>query len=206
MEITLKLSLWIHIAAGMIALVSGAIAIGSKKGQKIHKLNGKIYFWTMIAVVATGLIISIYKDITFLLLIAIFSLYMTFTGYRVLQKKSGNANIVDWLMAIAGLITVIYMLISLNVILIVFAVILATFVIPDLLRFLKIISISKNLHLILHISRMMGAYIATVTAFIVVNVSFNPAWVIWLAPTAVGSIAINYFIRKYNKADRKSLI
>lgn len=36
-----------------------------------------------------------------------------------------------------------------------------------------------------HLSLMMGATVATLTAFIVVNFRFEPAFVLWLAPTAV---------------------
>jgi hypothetical protein len=32
---------------------------------------------------------------------------------------------------------------------------------------------------------MMGATIAVITAFLVVNVRFDPGWVVWLAPTVV---------------------
>jgi uncharacterized membrane protein len=197
MEFMLKLSLWTHILAGSLSLLAGAIAIASKKGQKVHRLNGKIYFWAMITVVATALFISIFKDIQFLLLIAIFSLYMTYTGYRIIKSKNRTPNIIDWALAIAALATIIFMFITMNVILLVFGVILGTFVVPDILRFLNLIKIPKAYHLTLHIGRMMGSFIATFTAFIVVNVQFHPAWVIWLAPTAVGSVFISYFIRKY---------
>ena len=36
-----------------------------------------------------------------------------------------------------------------------------------------------------HLGRMLGATIATLTAFIVTNFSFEPAFVLWLAPTAL---------------------
>jgi hypothetical protein len=36
-----------------------------------------------------------------------------------------------------------------------------------------------------HLIRMMGATIAVITAFLVVNVHFDPGWVVWLAPTVV---------------------
>lgn len=45
----------------------------------------------------------------------------------------------------------------------------------------------KNAWLFDHISRMSGSFIATTTAFIVVNFSMTPAWVLWLLPTAIGT-------------------
>ena len=57
----------------------------------------------------------------------------------------------------------------------------------------------KVLH---HINNMMGAYIATVTAFLVVNINFvKPGWVLWLLPTAIGIPIILY----YNKIWKQKL-
>jgi hypothetical protein len=50
-----------------------------------------------------------------------------------------------------------------------------------------------------HIAAMCGGYIATVTAFVVVNVQMNPGWVPWLLPTAIGTPLIMRTIRKYKK-------
>ncbi|OYY16359.1 MAG: hypothetical protein B7Y69_11360 [Sphingobacteriia bacterium 35-40-8] len=48
-----------------------------------------------------------------------------------------------------------------------------------------------------HIIRMMGAMIASYTAFLVVNVKMDPEWVLWLLPTLIGSGLISYFTRKF---------
>ncbi len=51
-----------------------------------------------------------------------------------------------------------------------------------------------------HISRMGGSYIATVTAFLVVN---NPPYilglVVWIAPGVIGGTIINFIRRSYHK-------
>ncbi|MBC7922645.1 MAG: hypothetical protein H7Z75_16310, partial [Ferruginibacter sp.] len=49
----------------------------------------------------------------------------------------------------------------------------------------------------MHIERMGGAYIATVTAFLVVNVRVEPAFIPWLLPGLLGGFGIRYFVRKY---------
>jgi hypothetical protein len=36
-----------------------------------------------------------------------------------------------------------------------------------------------------HLTMMLAASIATITAFLVVNLSYEPAYVLWLAPTVV---------------------
>jgi hypothetical protein len=66
------------------------------------------------------------------------------------------------------------------------------FVIGDLSMLVKNPTFQANdkSWLIKHISMIGGAYIATLTAFLVTNVNFSPAWVIWLAPTIIGSILL----------------
>ena len=51
-----------------------------------------------------------------------------------------------------------------------------------------------------HIGNMMGAYIATVTAFVVVNINFvKPGWIVWLLPTALGLPVIMCYTRVWKK-------
>jgi hypothetical protein len=56
-----------------------------------------------------------------------------------------------------------------------------------------------NQWLLNHLQRMIGTYIASLTAFLVVNINFNPAFVIWLAPTVLIVPLIVYWSRKYGK-------
>jgi cytochrome c-type biogenesis protein CcmH/NrfF len=48
-----------------------------------------------------------------------------------------------------------------------------------------------------HITRMMGAMIASYTAFLVVNIKIQQNWILWLLPTVVGSVFISTFLKKY---------
>jgi uncharacterized membrane protein len=82
MEQFLKTTLIIHVAAGMMALVTGFISIVTKKGQRIHIRSGKIYFIGMMVVAVTALTLSIIKKIDFLSMSGIFSFYLSYTGYR----------------------------------------------------------------------------------------------------------------------------
>ncbi len=58
-----------------------------------------------------------------------------------------------------------------------------------------------------HIGRISGAYLATITAFLVNNVHTDPEFVAWLLPTTIGVPAIVYFKRQYGerKAVRNSV-
>jgi hypothetical protein len=58
-----------------------------------------------------------------------------------------------------------------------------------------------------HMMRFLGAYIATVTAFSVVNFHFLPYFWRWLWPTVLGVIGIiiwrMYYARKFKKQDHE---
>jgi hypothetical protein len=55
----------------------------------------------------------------------------------------------------------------------------------------------KNFFLTTHIQRMTGSYIASVTAFLVVNNTVLPSVVAWLLPTAILTPFIVKWVRKY---------
>ena len=65
----------------MQALIAPAV-LAMVKGGKQHRRWGKIYFWMMACVAATALVLGFYRPILFLALLAIFSFYLAFSGYR----------------------------------------------------------------------------------------------------------------------------
>ena len=90
-----------------------------------------------------------------------------------------------------------------NVILIVFGALLTLFIVKDIRRqFIndedrKLLAKEK---IIDHLGRMSGTYIATFTAFLVVNINFvKPGWIVWLLPTAIGVPIIVYHTNQWRK-------
>src|ERR1051326_9498855 len=77
----------VHIACGFAAFFIAPAVLAMVKGSKQHRRWGKIYFWLMAVVAATALVLSIYRPVVFLALVAVFSFYMAFSGYRVLFRK-----------------------------------------------------------------------------------------------------------------------
>lgn len=203
MQIFQDLLMLLHIVAGTAALLAGTGALLFKKGSKRHRITGIIFYWGMIIVALTALFISAIKGIPFLLAIAIFSGYMTYTGRRAMQNKKLIPSFTDWCLAFLTLLTSIYMVLSGNVILLIFGLILLGYAIPDLLHYLGKIDLSRK-WLVRHISRMMGTYISTITAFLIVNITIGPEWVIWLGPAAILSPVIGYYVRKYGKNKTKA--
>lgn len=210
----------IHVISGFLALLCGAIAIITKKGKGVHVKAGRIYFWSMILVALTAIYLSLAETIPFLFLIAIFSFYLTWTGYRSIHwKKSPLPGTVYWFDAIMSHITALFGVVmmvlailawmnihihqsisSLSEVLLVFGIGTVIFAVEDLVLLYRQNPSSHFLWMYTHIGRMLGAYIATLTAFLVVNAEFfSSPLLAWLGPTAVGTPLIFYWIRTYRK-------
>ena len=66
--------LYLHIAAGTIALFSAAAALATRKGGKTHANVGRVYAIGMTVVFLTAVPLAIFGIDVFLLLIAVFGL------------------------------------------------------------------------------------------------------------------------------------
>ena len=78
---------WIHIAAGMLALGLAPAAMLTVKGGRAHRRWGKTYFWAIAVVASTAVVLGLFRPQIFLVLLAVFSFYQAFSGYRALSRK-----------------------------------------------------------------------------------------------------------------------
>ncbi len=210
METIISVFRFTHIAGGTVALVAGIIPLIVGKGNAVHRRWGKIYMIAMGVVLLTALFISLFKSIPFLLLVCVFSSYLLMSGYRSLftKKPPKPMALLDKLLAGCGIVGGcamagygVYNIIngnSFGVVAVVFGAISILLTIADVRR-LRARSLATPEWLYAHLSRMIGAYISTFTAFLVVNVRFLPGWLIWLLPTLAGTLLITYWRRKYEK-------
>jgi len=219
MGLLIKVLLFIHIGTGAVALFAAPVAMLSRKGGKVHRKSGKVFFWCMTIVIVTAVVISLYKFIPFLLMIAALSYYSIISGYRALYHKSlyrqQTAKTIDWLAlsinAAANLAFIIWGVTliaenqSLAILAIVFGGIGLSLSVSNVITFLKRPT-DKMFWLYAHISGFMGGYIASVTAFSVTVLQFIPGIWAWLWPTLVGtpiiSIWIAYYKRKFIKGSK----
>ena len=201
--------LYIHIFFGMLALFVAPAAMITHKGGLWHRRWGKVYFWAMAIVSLSAVLLSVLRPQLFLPMVAVFSFYLAFTGYRVLYRKSPkhSASTLDWvgaglmLLGGAGLICYGAFLVrtsSFGTVAITFGSIGLLLAIMDARSFRRPSS-DKRAWWFTHMRRMMAAYIATVTAFSAVNFQFLPPVVRWLWPSVVGTLGIFAWVRYYRK-------
>lgn len=230
MSVLVKIMLVIHIAAGFTAMVVGIVPMIAKKGGRTHNLAGKVFYWCMAVVCLTALYLVFFKPSSlFLLFIALFSFYMCFTGRRILRlKKSKNqpTALDHWAAYLAlGAALVMFGLGVQNVVKIFTTGTIAVF--GMLYFFFAGILFSQARYDIVHfrnpekrkhgnmewffghITRMVGSYIATVTAFATVNTRNLPieAWWIdiaaWTLPGIIGGMLIGRWVAYYKKKFEK---
>lgn len=210
----------LHIAGGSTGLLTGTIAAIVQKGSKPHLLSGKIFFWSMFVASVSALILSWLPGHESLFLFAVggFTLYMILSGYRIVLLKrlaktqKAGFYLTDYLITIFGFSFTIFLLLmavkglvhgnTFSIVPGVFGLICLSYVALDIKLLTGKTSV-KQLWMYNHIVRMMGAMIASYTAFLVVNVHIDMQWILWLLPSLIGSIFISKFLKKYTQFKTK---
>ncbi|MCU0426764.1 MAG: DUF2306 domain-containing protein [Candidatus Kapabacteria bacterium] len=223
METFLILSRSLHILCGTIAFGTGLIAIVAPKGKTLHRKNGIVYVWSMVGVALTALLMSFAKPelMRFFVPLSFFTLQLTLTGWRALERKNIRASQavqiakIDWIIAIASLLSgAVFIGLGavrfanggqMGMVSMVFGVIGLVLALRDIRRFRRIMNgkpVQRMEWFFAHLTLMLGAYIATVTAVLVVNGRGLPPLVLWLGPTVVGGLAITVWRVYYTKKFR----
>ena len=203
-----------HIMGGGISLLLGLYIMIAKKGDRVHKRIGSIYFYSMLLAAIVAIPMSYLHPNYFLFLISIFTIYILITGVRYLNKKKReDVTIIDWLLTIIMLFFAlafvsfgIFNIVKgayFGTVFLVFGSIGLLFTWQDYINY-RGKSAIKNYFLTTHLQRMIGSYVASVTAFLVVNNHVLPSMVAWLLPTIILIPLIVRWTRKYKVVTKKN--
>jgi uncharacterized membrane protein len=191
----------LHIVGGAVGLLTGTVNFFAKKGGNFHKIVGKLFVYGMLTSSVCSLVLSILHPNYLLFMIGIFTLYMVGTGIRYIHFKkleSYKAGLLDWILTVALLVAAIFFMITgiwlvikslhFGLVCVVFSLFALFFVKQDCENY-RGKSKLRNYWLLAHLSRMTGGYIASLTAFLVVNAQYLPRQipvvVIWLFPSLI---------------------
>jgi uncharacterized membrane protein len=80
----------VHIAISFAAVISGLLAMLSEKTSSTHRINGRVYFWSISTSSVTVAILSLMKwpDNIHLLIIGLLTLSLTVVGRQLSKIKS----------------------------------------------------------------------------------------------------------------------
>jgi hypothetical protein len=208
----------VHIAAGFAALVVAPIAMVTAKGGAAHRRAGKLYYRAMAVIAITAVVLGLARGNMFLTMIAVFSFYGAFSGYRVLARKRPDQrpDAIAWAMALLTLgVSVGLVLLgllpptprwqSLAVVSLMLGAIGIVLSGRDVLAFVRPPA-ERMAWWYSHMSGMLSSYIAVVTAFSVVNFTFLPLTARWLWPGWIGgpliALWIGYHRRRFRDGAR----
>jgi uncharacterized membrane protein len=206
----------LHIAAGFGSFLLAPVALATAKGGRAHKRWGRVYLWSMGVVAATALPMALYRPVLFLALVAVFSYYCAFSGYRVLKMKDlprgGRARPVDWMAGVlafaagAALVLLAWLrpaaVQHMGIVSVVFGLLSMRVAAGQMWSFVRKPK-ERMFWWYTHLGNFIASYIAAWSAFSVVTLPRlfgNHLW-LWLWPTAVGVPAIvattAYYKRKF---------
>ncbi len=212
METLHKLNILTHIVCGSAALLLGLVALAVNKGKRVHKRVGNVFLVCLAVVILTGLFgVFVFRRNAFLLVITALSGYYGFSGYRILQTKSNQPQLLDVVIALASLGTVFYFVFYMSEIGLIWAPViiystvgaLLAIIAYDLLRYFIPKASYRRMWLYEHIYKMIGAFTALLAAFsgTVFN-AYHPYSQI--LPSAIGvSLQVGfilYYVRKQKRA------
>jgi hypothetical protein len=194
----------------------GPVAFITGKGSQRHRRAGLLYIRLMLVMAVTAfLLLTLRRFDTFFFVLAVFSFYLAFSGYRVLRRKRPDrdqpAKVLDWS---AALLAVFVGIVSIGLHLMgrlsgdsafIISMLGGTVTIAayDLLRFIRPVDSSQSqqryVWLFEHLSKMIGSYIAVVSAFSATVLGFipEPARQFW--PVVVGVPAMLAVILSYRR-------
>ena len=219
MKTLVLILLIIHVSAGVTALIVGLILMLLTKGNRLHKRVGLIFVYCMMIVAATALLLCVLQPFKmmrlFLTGIAVFSFYLTMTGWRATKQKTTGPTLTDKTLTFVTLAVSLSMIgfgvyllvlngpLFLPIVFTFFGVLTLTFAARDV-RLMR--QPTEKMHWFFqHFTRMGGAYIATFTAALVTNMgrvlpANAPEWVStmgWILPTVIGGAIVARTVRYY---------
>lgn len=201
MDMIWNANLILHIAAGTLTLLLGPVAIFTNQQYlRVHRPVGKVFYYAMIIVCASAAFSfarhphHIFAQ--FLLGIAVFVWAGLMRGVRALQLMK-RAPVVSWdyiytgLLALGGLAMVgrgiwlwtMGMSIAFPILFLVFGAASLWGVRSNLQFFRRAESMHRLDWLHVHVMSMVGAFIASTTAFTVNAAPFLPWYLQWFGPT-----------------------
>ena len=205
----------LHVGGGAVALAAGPVAMLARKGRLLHRSAGRTYAVAMMATAVSALGLAVATRNLLLLVIAVFSFFLVFTGWRAPRQRllhlGEGARWFDWMVVgltlafSAGLLgggllgsglvgwggdaTPVFFGVGGGV--------LAVREMRQLAGRLQ-----PGAWVVRHMIGMSGAYIATVSAFAVVSLTL-PRPVAFIAPTLIGSPIIGWVATRLTLALRR---
>lgn len=89
MHIGAGVLLWSHIVGGTLGILSGAVAVLTRKGGPTHRAAGKVFLVSMLVMAAIGAGVSPFLNDRINIMAGTMTLYMVATGFAAARQRNG---------------------------------------------------------------------------------------------------------------------
>src|SRR5882757_1516732 len=86
----------VHIAGGIVGILSGSAAMIFRKGGHHHALAGKIFVAAMLTLASSAVYLAIIRQQTSNILAGTFAFYLITTAWITARRGDGETSIFDW--------------------------------------------------------------------------------------------------------------
>jgi uncharacterized membrane protein len=197
----------IHVLAGVAAIVSGLVAIASRKGGRVHVKSGRLFIYAYIVLVITAILgVAVFEFRSFLAIATIASSYDVFAGYRALRLRGRRPQFMDRAASLLALLAPAAFVFAIRALhkpwspALTWSVLggLIGLALYDLFRIVLPISWLRRVWLQEHLYKMMAAFIAATATG---AATILPQWAPWsaLVPVIAGEGLTVYFLFAYRR-------
>ncbi|MEO9133111.1 MAG: hypothetical protein ABI240_18135 [Sphingomonas sp.] len=100
-----SLLIFLHVSIAAIGLASGAVALFSQKGDPLHRLAGRVFLVSMLAMTAIAFVIAIGRDDRISIVPAMLTFYLVATGWRTVTRRPAGSGALDLALLVLALAT-----------------------------------------------------------------------------------------------------
>ncbi len=86
----------LHICAGTLGCLSGAVAVSFRKGSQRHRAAGNIFVISMLSLAASGVYLAFMKSQPGNVLGGTLTFYLVATAWTVARRRDGETDLFDW--------------------------------------------------------------------------------------------------------------
>jgi len=201
-----RLLIAIHAFAGTVALIAGAAAYATRKGDLHHRRAGKAFAFGMFGIVITTLMILVTRPSAELLVQAVLSTFLVISGWRAVAERAARARAIDWahttVCGVAAATILAWSILTMNVEVIILAAITLYLTTRDLVLFRRGGWYGNRLQR--HAAAFGGALLGASVAFAAVLVRRYPSLTWWTLLVPIVVLVPTMLIWRARLAPRQS--
>jgi uncharacterized membrane protein len=94
---------FVHVTGGTFALVAGGIAMLARKGERVHRFAGNVFFIAMLVMTVSAFVVAIVRDQSINITASTVTFYMIVTSWVAATRKDGEIGRFETVALVGGL-------------------------------------------------------------------------------------------------------